>query len=95
MSFNIMALFAGIFLRVCDRECRPGLPGVLVKPLSNPTVGGKCQKVDNTFGHSLLLHRYSLEYASPDKSAFHALFSDKSKKANITEPGVCHGDELM
>ena len=39
--------------------------------------------------------RYSLEYASPDKSAFHALFSDKAKKANITDPGVCHGDELM
>ena len=41
------------------------------------------------------LFRYSLEYASPDKSAFHALFSDKAKKANITDPGVCHGDELM
>merc|ERR1711990_1397846 len=38
---------------------------------------------------------YSLEYASPDKSAFHALFSDKAKKANITDPGVCHGDELI
>ena len=43
----------------------------------------------------MLLCRYSLEYASPDKSAFHALFSDKAKKANITDPGVCHGDELM
>ena len=41
------------------------------------------------------VRRYSLEYASPDKSAFHALFSDKAKKANITNPGVCHGDELM
>jgi len=38
---------------------------------------------------------YSLEYSSPDKSAFHALFSSKEKKANITEPGVCHGDELI
>ena len=44
---------------------------------------------------SFKLFRYSLEYASPDKSAFHALFSDKAKKANITDPGVCHGDELM
>ena len=43
----------------------------------------------------MFLFRYSLEYASPDKSAFHALFSDKAKKANITDPGVCHGDELM
>ena len=43
----------------------------------------------------MFLCRYSLEYAPPDKSAFHALFSDKAKKANITDPGVCHGDELM
>ena len=30
-----MVVFAGFFLWVCDRECRPGLPGLLVKPSPN------------------------------------------------------------
>ena len=38
---------------------------------------------------------YSFEYAAADKSAFHALFSAAADKAGITDPGVCHGDELM
>ena len=42
-----------------------------------------------------LAYWYSFEYASTDKSIFHTLFMDASKKAGISEPGVCHGDELL
>jgi hypothetical protein len=42
-----------------------------------------------------LAYWYSFEYASPDKSAFYAMFQNKDKQAGIENPGVCHGDELM
>jgi len=38
---------------------------------------------------------YSFDYESEHKSAFHALFLNSGDKANITKPGVCHGDELL
>jgi len=38
---------------------------------------------------------YSFEYAAKQKSVFHTLFINADKKAGITDPGVCHADELM
>jgi len=38
---------------------------------------------------------YSFDYESEHKSAFHALYLDPTKKANVSRPGVCHGDELL
>ena len=38
---------------------------------------------------------YSFDYASEFKSMFHVLNLNPAKKANVTEPGVCHADELL
>lgn len=38
---------------------------------------------------------YSFDYKSVQKSVFHLLFIEPSKKGGLLEPGVCHADELM
>ena len=38
---------------------------------------------------------YSFDYKSKQKSIYHALYLDTAAKAGITDPGVCHADELM
>ena len=38
---------------------------------------------------------YAFDYQSIQKSVFHLLFLDPTLKADITDPGVCHADELM